>query len=572
MMSSPSLAPSSPGSPETVASGKLSIPEDDNQVNKNPFKLPADNDIFLLRDKERERMKLVREQQKKLKIHEKTTYAGRMNTKRVETRRAMKEGEEMTTKDKNEREALLALKDDPTWKLAMTRDRNIERESINEFISKKREMFLLQYSLAVKRDEIRKLDEVAAAEESKLEKAEQFLEDDAAMFDEFLKENDKNSVEAIKIAEQEAKVKLEKVAEKKRLSAKIVSIKSDISKYEDILKEYMTYKEFLLKLSPKEWQQKYEEKHRKNKQARAELKNKEVRATHSDKRMDSRSSNVTQQGGREVTSVRDSRMSSRHSLKPSSSSRKLSSRSQIDEDNSSDDAVEEPELYFTEPQQLLDILTELEEQNLSLIQNSRETEEALEEFKHTMVNTQKKMDQETEILKQQIDILKQTIEREKERAAELELKARLFSFGQYKSEDQDDMMETLGRKVEEVYRTCIGDNEANLSTLQMLASIEGRLDELFENIEMIPREKVQLAERAKEKERRLKLREEKIKMQKQHQEERLRKALERAQVDIKKPAGKRLMFRSQPPARKVKENKDQDITDKEKEEQLYFFT
>nr|XP_015203523.1 PREDICTED: coiled-coil domain-containing protein 37 isoform X1 [Lepisosteus oculatus]XP_015203524.1 PREDICTED: coiled-coil domain-containing protein 37 isoform X1 [Lepisosteus oculatus]XP_015203525.1 PREDICTED: coiled-coil domain-containing protein 37 isoform X1 [Lepisosteus oculatus] len=465
MMSSPSLAPSSPGSPETVASGKLSrahttllrsgtaslnpseksgvetksvvtVPEDDNQVNKNPFKLPADNDIFLLRDKERERMKLVREQQKKLKIHEKTTYAGRMNTKRVETRRAMKEGEEMTTKDKNEREALLALKDDPTWKLAMTRDRNIERESINEFISKKREMFLLQYSLAVKRDEIRKLDEVAAAEESKLEKAEQFLEDDAAMFDEFLKENDKNSVEAIKIAEQEAKVKLEKVAEKKRLSAKIVSIKSDISKYEDILKEYMTYKEFLLKLSPKEWQQKYEEKHRKNKQARAELKNKEVRATHSDKRMDSRSSNVTQQGGREVTSVRDSRMSSRHSLKPSSSSRKLSSRSQIDEDNSSDDDDEEPELYFTEPQQLLDILTELEEQNLSLIQNSRETEEALEEFKHTMVNTQKKMDQETEILKQQIDILKQTIEREKERAAELELKARLFSFGQYKSEDQ----------------------------------------------------------------------------------------------------------------------------------------
>ncbi|MBN3325842.1 CP100 protein, partial [Atractosteus spatula] len=555
----------------------VTVPEDDNQVNKNPFKLPADNDIFLLRDKERERMKLVREQQKKLKIHEKTTYAGRMNTKRVETRRAMKEGEEMTTKDKNEKEALLALRDDPTWKLAMTRDRNIEKESINEFISKKREMFLLQYSLAVKRDEIHKLDEVAAAEESKLEKAEQFLEDDAAMFDEFLKENDKNSVEAIKIAEQEAKVKLEKVAEKKRLSAKIVSIKSDISKYEDILKEYMTYKEFLLKLSPKEWQQKYEEKHRKNKQARGVLKNKENESEQAcaclreKKRMDSRSSNVTQQGGREVTSVRDSRMSSRHSLKPSSSSRKLSSRSQIDEDNSSDDD-EEPELYFTEPQQLLDILTELEEQNLSLIQNSRETEEALEEFKHTMVNTQKKMDQETEILKQQIDILKQTIEREKERAAELELKARLFSFGQYKSEDQDDMMETLGRKVEEVYRTCIGDNEANLSTLQMLASIEGRLDELFENIEMIPREKVQLAERAKEKERRLKLREEKIKMQKQHQEERLRKALERAQVDIKKTAGKRLMFRSQPPARKVKENKDQDITDKEKEEQLYFFT
>ena len=37
------------------------------------------------------------------------------------------------------------------------------------------------------------------AEEKKLELAEQYLEEDAAMFDEFLKENDKNSVEAIKM-------------------------------------------------------------------------------------------------------------------------------------------------------------------------------------------------------------------------------------------------------------------------------------------------------------------------------------------------------------------------------------
>ena len=37
------------------------------------------------------------------------------------------------------------------------------------------------------------------AEEKKLEMAEQYLEEDAAMFDEFLKENDKNSVEAIKM-------------------------------------------------------------------------------------------------------------------------------------------------------------------------------------------------------------------------------------------------------------------------------------------------------------------------------------------------------------------------------------
>lgn len=57
----------------------------------------------------------------------------------------------------------------------------------------------IQYSLGVKRDEMRKLEEIAQAEEKKLELAEQYLEEDAAMFDEFLRENDKNSVDAIQM-------------------------------------------------------------------------------------------------------------------------------------------------------------------------------------------------------------------------------------------------------------------------------------------------------------------------------------------------------------------------------------
>ncbi len=39
------------------------------------------------------------------------------------------------------------------------------------------------------------------SEEKKLESAEKYLEQSASMFDEFLKENDKNSVEAIKMYE-----------------------------------------------------------------------------------------------------------------------------------------------------------------------------------------------------------------------------------------------------------------------------------------------------------------------------------------------------------------------------------
>lgn len=68
----------------------------------------------------------------------------------------------------------------------------------------------------------------------------------------------------------------------------------------------------------------------------------------------------------------------------------------------------------------------------------------------------------------------------------------------------------------------------------MLTNLENKLEELFQTIEQMPPEKVEEAERAKEKERRLKQREDRIIEQKRYQEERIRKALERARAEPKK--------------------------------------
>ena len=45
--------------------------------------------------------------------------------------------------------------------------------------------------------------------------------------------------------------KLEKVAEIKTINAQMMAIKSEISKYEETLKEYQLYKKFLDALTPK---------------------------------------------------------------------------------------------------------------------------------------------------------------------------------------------------------------------------------------------------------------------------------------------------------------------------------
>lgn len=59
-------------------------------------------------------------------------------------------------------------------------------------------LLFIQYSLNVKRDEVKKLDEMAQEREDALKKAEKMLEEDAARFDAFLKENNIKTMEATK--------------------------------------------------------------------------------------------------------------------------------------------------------------------------------------------------------------------------------------------------------------------------------------------------------------------------------------------------------------------------------------
>ncbi|VEL12519.1 unnamed protein product [Protopolystoma xenopodis] len=68
----------------------------------------------------------------------------------------------------------------------------------------------------------------------------------------------------------------------------------------------------------------------------------------------------------------------------------------------------------------------------------------------------------------------------------------------------------------------------------MLTAIEAKMEELLDILEMLPSDRVEVAQRAREKERRLLAREEKRTQQRLHQEERIRRALERAQAAPKK--------------------------------------
>ncbi|XP_034632956.1 cilia- and flagella-associated protein 100 [Trachemys scripta elegans] len=596
-----------PSTNSTVETMSPLSDDDEFQLRKNPFKIPSDIDIFLLRDKERERAKAERERKKTLKVHEKMTYSTMMNAKQSGFKKELQKEEEAEDRElAAEAQRLKALQESISWKIAVTKDQQVEKETLHEYIDKKRQMFLLQYAVAIKRDEIQKLESLAAEEEAKLEKAEQYLEKDAAMFDEFLKENDKNSAQALKTAEKETKAKIEKIIEIRELTGQMMSIQSEISRFEDTLKEYKKYKNFLYQLSPKEWQEEYEKKQMKTKAMKMSSEVKEEKISISPitpKGQDptprtrrgklpylgytGRQSVDFSSGGLDLKSpsqimqrresLRTGKSPSKQNLKSQQTRRQSIAALAMEEKASTtfsdnEDEDEEPELYFTDPQQLLQIFTELEEQNLSLIQNSQETEETLDELQHTLTTTRSKMDREIKQLKQLAATLKASIIKEEETAADLELKARVFSFGEYKADVQDKMLVSLNKKVTEVYRRCIGENEANLGTLQLLTVIEHQLDDLLECLERVPQTKIEQAEKAKEKERRMRMRDEKVRQQRQLQEERVQRALARAQAEIKKKTGRKLMFRSEPVPIKEKEDEGQGLIDQEKEEALYYFT
>ncbi|NWU55890.1 CP100 protein, partial [Dromas ardeola] len=504
----------------------------------NPFTIPTEIDIFSIRNKERKKAKAEHERMKTMKIHEKMTYSTKIKAKQKGCRKALqKEEEEEARKQATNEARLKTLQETLSWKIAINKDNPLEKESFHDYINDRREIFLLEYAIAVKRDEIQRMESIAKTEERKLEKAEYYLEKEAAMFAEFLKENHKNSVQALKIAEKESTAKTKKITEIQAITSQIENLQSDISRFKNTLQKYKTYRDFLYKLSPKEWQEAHGKKHTKEKDFKTATKATEESAspptTAEQGKCQGRAahSSLGQPHAPNVHVVFVHNSLTRSPLTYHFSKgliqKMLFFRNLLEdaEIESCSDEDEEPELYFTDPQQLLSIFTEMEEENLTFIQNSQETEESLEKVQHTFITTHESTQERScvfqrcpfqitsflfwprekklEELKQQVVTLKSSIAKEEERVADLKLKVHLFTSGEHEADDQDKMLTSLNKKVLEVYCHCTGETETNLQTVQMLTAIEKQLNDLLDTLERIPPAKIEQAEKAKKAEQRM---------------------------------------------------------------------
>ncbi|XP_034739311.1 cilia- and flagella-associated protein 100-like isoform X2 [Etheostoma cragini] len=524
------------------------------KTRQSPFKLPDSKSIFLLSVNESGDRKEGMRKFLALPIDEKTTHAARTMTKLRKELQDQVEKEEEEEEDVEEREKMKNLKESKRrtvvpkqtpgrheLKMAMMKRENFTKDSKHDFISMERQKAVLELSLMTKRAEILRMDKAIAKEEGQLRQLEMIIERDNFNFEEFLRENEKKSVEARTFFEHEAKSKQEKNTQIKKLTAEIGIVKSELEKYEEILIDYKRYKKLLFELSPPEWQEAQKTKAFKtNVLTDGDVLDEQNREPEESAIGNGLEKKVSSPGG-ELPSIRETRLSSAHS-------NTLIETFKLDSDSS--EYEHEPELYFTEPQQLLDLVTELTEQNLSLIQNTTRVEETLEELRQSTEATRKKIEKDEEQLTLQINDINQRIDIEKARGTKLRQKVQLHV--SLKKEDQDVMLDALGEKVAEVHRCCVDDRITNLSTLEKLANIENRMSLLLQALESIPEDRLEMMKKIKDSERRSRQREEKLREQSEKQKERMRRYLERSLADSKKISGRKLMPRCKPVAQKVR--------------------
>jgi len=519
----------------------------DESGDDNPFRLPPDDQIFLIRERERQKRGEERERVKTLKVWEKHTSSSRIGLSK-------KIGDVVA-------EASAAAA--PGKTLKKSRSDGIvsasrrERENVADFVAKKREMFLVQMSLDVKNAEIRKLIEKTSRKDDALKKSQQMLDEDVGRFDEFLQKNDQKAHKAMKDAEEETKKKQDRLQRIKQLKSQLSAVQSEIAKHREQKEECMKYKSFLEKLTPPDWKHKTaEDKVRRKQDRRKRWVDGEMAKIDAKIKADySQEARMVEERAAEAMKGRRRNKRETEEAMRQQQEELERRRQRIIKRYPTEDAVaaeyeevssgEEMPLFFTKPAQLLEVYTALEEQNLFLIQTSQDKEQTLEEYQSKLTEKKQVMGQHIAKLKQSLAELEGYIKDEQAQCEDLRQQALKKSTGS----ERDQLLEDLTNRIVEVHSACGHDAEVDPNPKQMLKAIEVKLEEFLTVLDEEESERPDVVEkylRAKERERRGFVKHSRKCAMERKIKERLETSLLRSQQPIHKKLGKQVMFRSPP--------------------------
>jgi len=366
-------------------------------------------------------------------------------------------------------------------------------------------------------------------------------------------------------------VKLDKLQKIKNIKAQIAGVQSETSKLKEVRVECERYKTFLDKLTTPEWkesQQKIKEQRKKDRGERwrqermaptlEQLATEEQKLDEKAAQDEAEADAKKKRRGKRKEDEEDllQKQRERDVRRKRIQKRREEEERKLRAEYVEVSSEEEFELFFKEPSQLMDSFTDLEELNLFLIQSSQETEQQLDEIYNTFETTKRDMGSKVSQLKSNIKQLEASIKQEKRRGEELQQ-----SHAEKASTvTQDKKLAILASKVHDLYVRCdLARDQQQPDTLQMLGAIESRIEELIQGLDEAYHQDSELVMRLegkKERDRRERVRENRMKEQMDKQEERLKQSLQRSQKPVFKKAGKQIMCRSPPLRQERKVVKD----------------
>lgn len=417
-----------------------------------PFRIPSDNEIFILRDQHRKEKQEYHESLKGTQCYLRglSGDSSSLSLTRKSNFRYMTQLSPPKISAENEALAQLIL----------SPDSNQPREGLRDFIDQKRDIFLAQLSIETKREELQRLEKIEREEEENLKKREAEINLFKDQFRSFLENDGKLTMDKRREAEQKAKQRLEISLKIKNISSEISSLRNEIAHHEEKLKECNEYKEFLEKLTPSEW--------------------------------------------------RDS-----HPF---------------------------PELYYKKPEQLVEILEHLENQNMFLIRHCQDAEEAVERIQDQFTKMLEERDKEILLMSEKKEV-------QDKRIAEMEEQIKLHKYeGEFHhiNELPPSELSELITAITDFHNKLGFDEAATGDTSTMLRRIESKMEELNRHLAKIDQKSVRDLALEKARKRRDLERAEKAAKKQKEQDEKTMKALQLATMPIKKKTGRPLVQKSLP--------------------------
>lgn len=367
----------------------------------SPFKLPTDDEIFHYRENEKIRKLESKRNTDKLKIWDKQTSSmsnplrnfknyAQINNDHLITEKESKKREKYHIY--GEREKLLITNASEIISSRRKERENLKnqsrkKETMSDVVDQKKEIFLVTMTTQIVNKERLKLIEQSNEKNLALEESEKMLIIDGENFKRF---GDTTKQETQKKADQatsESLLRASKVKEIKHLQQQLTTLRADNNKMDENASTYKDLKKFLESQTPDDFMKQKME-------AKRKLINNEKDLWILNKKKEIEQNNL-----------------------PIKSNLEIESEFYEAQEKNDIEKVEEfednYELYFNEPDQIIDIFMNLEESNQNMVQETQklETQKAEEERKKDMIEQQKDLviknqKEDKQIKNTQIDELK----------------------------------------------------------------------------------------------------------------------------------------------------------------------